>query len=502
MLARRHDEVAVERPALHIAAHAPLEVFILGPQLIVKDGVEIDPPAPQQRRVLAVLASRPSEVVSREWIANKLWGAAKATQLRGLQSYVSHLRSILGTRAIELVGGGYRLNIDPSCIDEVAFKRHIALGLDEAAHGRYRGARQHLEAGLALYRGEPYDDMGNGDFEVRRTGLRQLRDTAEDALLRMSVDLIREAQDCDALIPHLAEAYAEQPDRELRVLLYARTLAMAGRLAEAGDVFTQFASRLREHTGAEPSPELAETMKDLAKRHRRALSRSWGSSVDFPTHAAPLFGRQVEFNAAVSMLEVGHSSLLTIAGPAGVGKTRLASAIATELADDLPGGVLWVDASGMTSADEVLATLGEALRLSGGTSAIKQALPKVLGERRTLVVIDGLHGLDVKAAVAVLLWAGPHVAVIVTATGPVGLASEQVLHLRAFSTSGTAQHPSPASGFVMAALQRLGVDGPADMSTVQSSSATTSGLPSELEQLALDLITGSVDAPPDLRPSS
>jgi len=104
--------------------------------------------------------------------------------------------------------------------------------------------------------------------------------------------------------------------------------------------------------------------------------------------------------------------------------------------------------------------------------------------------------------VAVLLWAGPHVSVIVTATGPVGLASEQVLHLRAFSTSGTAQHPSPASGFVMAALQRLGVDGSADMGTVQSGAAQTTGLPSELEQVALDLISGSVDEPPDLRPSS
>ena len=318
----------------------------------------------------------------------------------------------------------------------------------------------------------------------------------------MSVDLIREAQDCDALIPHLAEAYAEQPDRELRVLLYARTLAMAGRLAEAGDVFTQFASRLREQTGAEPSPELAQTMKDLAQRHRRGLSRSWGSSVDFPTYAAPLVGRQVELNAAVSMLEVGHSSLLTIAGPSGVGKTRLASAIAMELADDLPGGVLWVDASGMTSADEVLATLGEALGLTGGTSAIKQALPKILGERRTLVVIDGLHGLDIKAAVAVLLWVGPRVSVVVTATSPVGLASEQVLHLRAFSTAGTAQHPSPASGFVMATLQRLGVDGQADMGTVQSSAAKTTGLPSELEQVALDLLTGVEGAPPDVRPTS
>ena len=171
---------------------------------------------------------------------------------------------------------------------------------------------------------------------------------------------------------------------------------MAGRLTEAGDVFTQFASRLREHTGAEPSLELAETMKDLAQRHRRALSRSWGSSVDFPTYAAPLFGRHVELNAAVSMLEVGHSSLLTIAGPAGVGKTRLASAIATELVDDLPGGVLWVDASAMTSGDEVLATLGEALRLSGGISAIKQALPK---ERATQLLLDCVSA-GVAAAVA------------------------------------------------------------------------------------------------------
>lgn len=491
----------MDKPSLRIASQAPLEVYILGPQRIVKDGTEVDPPAPQQRRVLAVLASRPSEVVSREWIANKLWGAAKSTQLRGLQSYVSHLRSILGPRTIELVGGGYRLNVDPACIDEVVFKRYVALGLEEAASGRYRSARQHLETALSLYRGEPYDDLGNGDFEVRRTGLRQLRDTAEDALLRISVDLIRSAQDCDALIPHLSEAYAEQPDRELRVLLYARTLAMAGRLAEAGDVFKQFSSRLRAQTGAEPSVELSETMKDLAQRNRRSFSRSWGSCVDFPTYAAPLFQREVELHAAVSMLEVGHSSLLTIAGPSGVGKTRLASAVAIELVDDLPGGVLWVDAAGMTHEDQPLAALGEALGLTGGISAVKQALPKVLAERRTLVVIDGIHGLDITSAVAVLLWAGPHVSVIVTATDAVGLASEQVLHLRAFSTSGTALHPSPASSFVAATLERLGAE-PEDAGIVQAVASSTRGLPGELEQAALDLLTGTVALMPDLRPSS
>jgi DNA-binding SARP family transcriptional activator len=316
-----------------------VSIAVLGPQIILKDGEEIHPPAPQQRRVLSVLASRPGEVIAREVISHHIWRSATAQQLRSLQSYVSHLRTILGAQTIELVGGGYRLNLEPDCIDEVQFRRHVDAGLADSGGGHFREARRHLEAALALYRGLPFDDLPNGDFAVRRTGLLQLRDAAEDALLRMRVDLIRDAQDCDGLVPLLAQAYADHPDRELRALLYARTLAMAGRLTEAGEVYRSFRSHLKTQTGAEPSTEFNDMMGRLARRDRSAMSLAWDSAVDVPLHMGPIVGRDVEVNAVVTMLEVGGSSLVTIAGPSGVGKTRVAAAVARTVVDDLPGRV-------------------------------------------------------------------------------------------------------------------------------------------------------------------
>jgi len=474
-----------------MSSESAIEICVLGPQVIIRDGEEVPPPAPQQRRVLAVLASRPGEVISREVISHHIWGAATSQQVRSLQSYVSHLRTILGTHAIELVGGGYRLNVGPDSIDETLFRRHVEQGLDQAADGHCREAREHLEAALELYRGEPYDDLPNGDFAVRRTGLRQLRDAAEDALLRMRVDLIRGPRDCDGLIPLLAQAYADHPDRELRALLYARALAMAGRLTEAGDVYKEFRARLRAETGAEPSTEFTETMGRLAQRDRRALSLAWASTVDIPPYTGDLIGRTLEVHAAVTMLEVGGSPLVTLAGPAGVGKTRVAAAVARAMADDLPGGVAWVDASLIETPDDLLERIAERIGLDPGQLMLRQSLPKALGERRTLVVVDGLPAIDVTSALAVVLGAGPNVSVIVTAPRRVGLASEQVLTLQPFSTSGSNSTPSPAVDFVMSTLDLIGPGSRVNVRDVDAVVRRTSGLPHELEQVALDLISGA-----------
>ena len=467
-----------------------VSISVLGPQIIVRDGEELAPPAPQQRRVLAVLASRPGEVVAREAISQRIWGSATAQQLRSLQSYVSHLRTILGTHAIELVGGGYRLNIDQGRIDEVRFRDHVERGLQYVGEGHFREARRHLEAGLQLYRGKPYDDLPNGEFAVRRTGLLQLRDAAQDALLRMRVDMIRRSQDCDGLIPLLAQAYADHPDRELRALLYARTLAMAGRLAEAGEVARDFRARLKEATGAEPTSEFADIVAGLARRDRATLSRAWGSTVDVPAYTGPLIGRDVEVHAATTMLEVGGSSLVTICGVGGVGKTRIAAEVARMLADDLAGGVMWIDASLVKDGDGLLERIAAGLGVQGTPAMLRQALPRALAERPTLVVVDGLEGVDATGALAVVLGAGPRVSVIVTSSARVGLASEQVLTLQPFATTGG--DSSPALAFAIAMLAILAPDLQPDVPSIIVAVAGTGGTPRELEQVALDAITRTV----------
>lgn len=325
---------------------------------------------------------------------------------------------------------------------------------------------------------------------MRRTGLKQMKEAAEDALLRIRVELVRGPQDCDSLVPLLAEAYVQGPDRDLRALLYVRTLAMAGRLSDAGEVFKFYRTRLRSLTGAEPSEEFVDTMNRLARRDRTAMSLAWGSMVVIPPYNSAIFGRAVEVHAAVSMLDVGGSSLVSVVGPRGVGKTRVAAEIALQLSDDLPGGVLWVDAASAQSGEELLERIAESIGLTGGATSIKQALPKALGSRRTLVVLDEVTALEVKAAIAILLWAGPKVSVVVTSEKPIGLASEQTLTLAPFSTSGSTATPSRAAEFVESIMRRLGVAPPQGAGSLQSKVAESSGLPSDLEQLALNLLSG------------
>ena len=304
----------------------------------------------------------------------------------------------------------------------------------------------------------------------------------------MRVDLVRTSQDCGALVPLLAQAYADHPDRELRALLYARTLAMAGRLSEAGEVARDFRGRLKDSTGAEPTTEFTETMSRLAQRDPAALSRAWQSSVNVPPSSGPLIGRDLEVHAAVTMLEVGASALVTISGVHGVGKSRVAAAVARAVADDLPGGVLWIDATTASGSDDVLELMGAALGLHGTAATLRQALPRALGERRRLVVVDGVEGVDVKGALAVALGAGPRVSVIATASERIGLASEQVLTLQPFATAGSA---SPAAAFVMAMLDLLAPGLRVAEPTLAPAVERTSGTPSELEQVALDLISGA-----------
>ncbi len=67
--------------------------------------------------------------------------------MRSLQSYVFRLRTILGTHAIERIGGGYRLNVDDERIDEVEFRYHAERGLEQMSDGHFREARGHAREG-------------------------------------------------------------------------------------------------------------------------------------------------------------------------------------------------------------------------------------------------------------------------------------------------------------------------------------------------------------------
>ena len=470
-----------------------ITIEVLGPQVVRKDGKEIPPPAPQQRRVLSLLASKPGEVVSREWLAEQLWGSASATQLRGLQSYVSHLRTALGSRAIELIGNGYRLAVSPDAVDEVRFREHLHHGNAALAQARYRDAIDAFTQGLALWRGTPYEDLPRGDFTSRRSGLNEARLAAEDALLRAQVEMLRDMHEAESLLPYSSELHAQEPRREGRVIQHMRCLSLAGRTSDVAAVAQEYRARLRSQAGAEPTQDFTDAVTDFVKRDAATRPLAWGSRVHLPFFTTPMVCRERELNLAASLLRSDSTRLLSVTGEEGVGKTRLAAAIAEDLGAELPGGVIWIEASSLMGKEGLVGLVAGELGLTQTGQELRMALPRELGKRRTLIVLDGLDDPEPLKDVATLLAAGPRLSVLATRQTPLGLASEHVLELHPFAV-GKGDASAPAFVFIQRLLAAMG-DGEGreseeelDVKSLKGQIVATEGRAQLLEQIALDLL--------------
>ena len=155
------------------------------------------------------------------------------------------------------------------------------------------------------------------------------------------------------------------------------------------------------------------------------------SPLELPVAPAPLLGREVELRELAAHLDQPKAHLLTLVGPGGVGKTRLALQVAIGAAATFPDGAAWVDLSPVRDAELVAATIAARLRVHAtGLTPLAELLAAHLAERRLLLVLDNLEQvLPARGLVQGLIDACPGLRILATSRVPMGLRGERVYAL-------------------------------------------------------------------------
>jgi DNA-binding SARP family transcriptional activator len=187
-----------------------MQLGVLGPIEVVKDGARVPLGGPKQRTVLALLVQGAGGRVSVDELILAVYGeAASGGERHTVQTYVSNLRQVFG-EVLRGTGDGYVLDVEPMAIDAGRFESAYRAAVRELDHEPERAALRLVEA-LSLWRGHPYAGLehhGVLDTEIAR--LQQLRLAALERRIECDLALGRER----GLVTELKSLAAEHPFRE------------------------------------------------------------------------------------------------------------------------------------------------------------------------------------------------------------------------------------------------------------------------------------------------
>jgi predicted ATPase/DNA-binding SARP family transcriptional activator len=382
-------------------------VGVLGPlELRDADTTVVRLGSARLRRLVAALALHAPAAVAAEVLLDLVWGADSLADRAGtLQTSVSRLRRALPS-GIEVAtqGRSYRLVTPHQGIDALVFVAHIGA----AAHASSPTARiERLGAALALWRGRPYGELDHPVVDVEVVRLEQLHATAQEQLGAALLDAGRAGE----AVAQLQAVVAAEPVREGAVGALMRALVAAGRPAEALGAFARLRAVLAEQLGLDPSAELQDV-------HERVLrgdlhpppqppppTAGAAARVRLGVPVSSFVGRDGEVRRVAALLAVQR--IVTLVGPGGVGKSRLAGHAAATIQDRYDDGVLVVDLSAARS-ESLAATVAAALLLvSPDPSRLVDRIVEVLAARRQLLLFDNCeHVADAVAALVEAVAAG------------------------------------------------------------------------------------------------
>jgi predicted ATPase/DNA-binding SARP family transcriptional activator len=406
-----------------------LELHILGALEVLHDGQAVALGGPRGRALLGALLVHRGEPVTSDALAQALWGdETPPTAAKALQVHVSRLRRSLGGAAdrVQTTGGGYRLLVEDGELDADRFARNYERGRELLAAGQSAEAAGAFREALALWRGPPFADLRYEPWaqaEIRR--LEELRAAALEERIEAELALGEHAR----LVGELEALTAEHPLRERLRGQQMLALYRTGRHAEALAVYRDARARLDDELGLEPGPELR-ALEQAILVHDPSLAAPGEPASFIPAPPTPTFGREGDVRAVLD--ELAHARLLTLTGPGGVGKTRLAIQVARA------AGGRMASLAPVADAGRIPAVICDALnvaRIPGETDA--EALDRGLGRERMLLVVDNLEHLpDAAPLLAGLLERHDALTLLATSRQPLRIQAERLYPVAPLASAG------------------------------------------------------------------
>ncbi|GIJ50403.1 SARP family transcriptional regulator [Virgisporangium aliadipatigenens] len=421
---------------------ARLRVDLLGGFAVSRGGEAVSVPGTRLRRLAARLALAGGRTVGAGVLAEAIWGAEPpAEPVHALQTLVWRLRKVLGsTDAVTQVADGYRLAVRDVDVDVLRFEQQAAAGRESLHAGDPRAAVDALGAALTLPGLRPGAEPAL---------LAAVAPAVSARLAHASVDAVTDLAEAEIAVGHadaaaarLTALLAGQPVHERAVALLMDAFAAQGRTAEALAVYERFRGTLAEALGADPGSLLRDRHLGLLRAQPSAPVAATPAERlgpgNLPAPLTSFIGRDDELARIAARLRTGR--LITVLGPGGAGKTRLAVEAARRHQRDFHDGAWLIDLASITEPAKIGAAVLAGIGSRSGNLLDRRedrgagdvdVLVDQLGGREILLVVDNCEHLADAAShlLTALLTRCSGLRVVATSREPLAVDGEALVPL-------------------------------------------------------------------------
>ncbi len=441
--------------------HETFRIRLFGyPVVQHASGEDVPLESAKVRGLLAYLAVHAEHTQSRDYMAFLLWpDVPNDIARKNLRQALYSLRKALSplNECLDIQRHALCLHLHPRIhIDAWEFLQ-LAEQVEQHEH-RDRGACPYCavryERMLHLYQGEFLQGFAIRDsvsFEewlteqrefFRMQALKAVRYVTHFAYLRGDFERVE----------HLARRWLRlDPWSDAAYGYLIRALALQGRKSAAWQAYHRFTRMMREELGLEPPPEAEHLMYDIQSNLLTPpASARWREHL--PRPFPELIGREQEMDTLLDLLAHPHTRVVTLVGPGGIGKTRLALEAAHAALTLFPDGVYWIALSRARTRRDVAHALREALSIPLEEPGLTSRLAQWLEEKHALLVLDDVDGAHdvIGTLVKDVVSRTRHAVFLITARRPLRLRKE-----RRFPLHGLAYPQTPEDAATVEAAWRF-----------------------------------------------